>query len=255
MSTNPEDDFLIAVKKDSTTRLVLELARAQDVISEEDIAGLSRPDLITYVTHLRRLSGVKTAIKSKIADFDISKVIFPKAEEATLEEAEGATGGNPTPGIFPGHALTSDPTTLLLTLFQSMQAANDKRESEARALRTEENIARERREAIREKREADERAVREKRDADLKLELVKKEALQEKRDAFLRSEAAKLAAECAKNLAADKAAAKLERAQELDRQEQLALARDATARQFHLDNLEKERQCKLERSEERRVGK
>src|SRR6266516_3464092 len=74
--------------KSSTPRLVLELVRAQDALDEDTIAELSRSDLVSYIFHLRRISGndvtgQSNIIQSRVTNFDISKMIFLTDVEET----------------------------------------------------------------------------------------------------------------------------------------------------------------------------
>src|SRR6266516_818691 len=69
------------IVKSSTPRLVLELVRAQNALDEDTIAELSRSDIISYIFHLRRISGndvtgQSNIIQSRVTNFDISKMIF-----------------------------------------------------------------------------------------------------------------------------------------------------------------------------------
>src|SRR6266516_15233 len=89
------------IVKSSTPRLVLELVRAQNALDEDTIAELSRSDIISYIFHLRRISGndvtgQSNIIQSRVTNFDISKMIFLTDVEETGALEKATTPKTPT---------------------------------------------------------------------------------------------------------------------------------------------------------------
>src|SRR6266516_743103 len=67
--------------KTNTVRLDAVLGRAQDVLSDDALEKLTRIDLISYIFHLRRISGndiigQSNVIKTLVSNFDITKVVL-----------------------------------------------------------------------------------------------------------------------------------------------------------------------------------
>src|SRR6266516_3314916 len=89
------------IVKSSTPRLVLELLRAQNALDEDTATELSRSDIISYIFHLRRISGndvtgQSNIIQSRVTNFDISKMIFLTDVEETGAVEKVATPKTPT---------------------------------------------------------------------------------------------------------------------------------------------------------------
>src|SRR6266516_6256816 len=87
--------------KSSTPRLVLELIRAQNALDEDTVTDLSRYDIISYIFHLRRISGndvtgQSNIIQSRVTNFDISKMIFLTDVEETGALEKATTPKTPT---------------------------------------------------------------------------------------------------------------------------------------------------------------
>src|SRR6266516_2711985 len=170
MSLFTDADLLAAVKKQSTVRLVLELGRAQAVLDEDQIADLTRSELISYVFHLRHLNGQKGTIKDEVPNFDISQVVM-LTNISDVEEVSGRILPDiPAPTPSQGGASSAD--NLILILIQNM---------------AEEKVRLEKREAeekIRlEKKEAEEKIRLEKKEDEEKIRLEDKKVKLEKREA------------------------------------------------------------------------
>src|SRR6266516_4278022 len=199
MSLFTDADLLAAVKKQSTVRLVLELGRAQAVLDEDQIADLTRSELISYVFHLRHLNGQKGTIKDEVPNFDISQVVM-LTNISDVEEVSGRILPDiPAPTPSQGGASSAD--NLILILIQNMAEEKvrlEKREAEEKVRlekkEDEERIRLEEKKVRLEKREADERTrvqeekIRlEKKEQEEKIRLEKKEDEErirlEKRDA------------------------------------------------------------------------
>ena len=181
MSLFTDADLLAAVKKQSTVRLVLELGRAQAVLDEDQIADLTRSELISYVFHLRHLNGQKGTIKDEVPNFDISQVVM-LTNISDVEEVSGRILPDiPAPTPSQGGASSAD--NLILILIQNM--AEEKVRLEKRE--AEEKVRLEKREAeekIRlEKKEAEEKIRLEKKEDEEKIRLEDKKVRLEKREA------------------------------------------------------------------------
>src|SRR6266516_2852547 len=85
MATKLTDlELKLQIIKSSTPKLV----RAQNALDEDTVAELSRSDLISYIFHLRRISGndvtgQSNIIQSRVTNFNISKMIFLTDVEET----------------------------------------------------------------------------------------------------------------------------------------------------------------------------
>src|SRR6266516_7646545 len=173
MSLFTDADLLAAVKKQSTVRLVLELGRAQAVLDEDQIADLTRSELISCVFHLRRLNGQKGTIKDEVPNFDISQVVM-LTNISDVEEVSGRILPDiPAPTPSQGGASYAD--NLILILIQNMAEEKvrlEKREAEEK-IRLEKKEAEEK---IRLEKKEDEEKIRlEKKEAEEKIRLEKKE--------------------------------------------------------------------------------
>src|SRR6266516_137395 len=74
--TNIDIELKAAVTKDSSARLVVELQKSQNVLDADTIAELSRSELISYVYHIRKLAGQKTAVRTLVLNFHTEDVCF-----------------------------------------------------------------------------------------------------------------------------------------------------------------------------------
>jgi len=115
-----DNEWKSHVQKDASARLNFEISRAQNVLSEDEIAALSRTQLVSYIVHLRRLAGQTGSIQALVADFDKSQVVFfPEPEEGKV----GAAPRTPTAVTNP-----TDPTIMFLQYLamQEKKLAEDK---------------------------------------------------------------------------------------------------------------------------------
>src|SRR6266516_2580354 len=126
--------------KSSTPRLVLELIRAQDALDEDTVAKLPRSDIISYIFHLRRISGndvtgQSNIIQSRVTNFDISKMIFLTDVEETGALEKVTTPKTPT---VTGQAFFgSEYHRYMLEKDKTDRIRADRIEAEERALRAE----------------------------------------------------------------------------------------------------------------------
>src|SRR6266516_4367045 len=114
--------------KTSTVRLAAELARAQDVISDDALEKQSRIDLISYIFHLHRISGndiigQSNVIKTLVSNFDITKVVLL----TDLEEA-GAIHTPKTPAAQGATFFNTDMARFLLD--QARETAEERSRQE-----------------------------------------------------------------------------------------------------------------------------
>ena len=137
--TNVDVELRAAVTKDSSARLVVELQRSQNLLDVDTIAELSYSELISYIYHIRKLAGQKTAVRTLVPNFRVEDVgFFSEMEEAI-------TPRTPTAKILPATPL--DPLSAVLLSLVNMQkdAAEERRlareASEARDARLEKEAA------------------------------------------------------------------------------------------------------------------
>src|SRR6266516_4091640 len=124
MSSQTSDKELESiVRKCSSVKLSIELARAQSALDSEAIDLLTRAQLVSYICHLRRLAGQNEPVRDIVQDFDITKVIFLPDVESTVKPR------TPTAATAPGFEV--------LTILQNMQTGQDRREVEDRRIAAE----------------------------------------------------------------------------------------------------------------------
>src|SRR6266516_241160 len=136
---NVDLELKAAVTKDSSARLVVELQKCQNVLDADTIAELSRSELISYIYHIRKLAGQKTAVRTLVSNFRTEDVCFFSEMEESIPPR------TPTAKILPATSL--DPVSAVLLSLVNMQkdAAEERRlareASEARDARLEKEAA------------------------------------------------------------------------------------------------------------------
>src|SRR6266516_4749961 len=93
--SNIDVELKAAVTKDSSAQLVVELQKSLNVLDTDTIAELSRSELISYIYHLRKLAGQKTAVRTLVSNFRTEDVCF------FSEMEEEITPHTPTAKILP----------------------------------------------------------------------------------------------------------------------------------------------------------
>src|SRR6266516_1468448 len=121
MSSQTSDKELESiVRKCSSVKLSIELARAQSALDSEAIDLLTRAQLVSYICHLRRLAGQNEPVRDIVQDFDITKVIFLPEVDSTVRPR------TPTAATAPG-----------FEFFTAWQNGQDRKEAEDRRLAAE----------------------------------------------------------------------------------------------------------------------
>src|SRR6266516_7922943 len=129
--------------KTNTVRLDAVLGRAQDVLSDDALDKLTRIDLISYIFHLRRISGndiigQSNVIKTLVSNFDMSKVVHLM----DLEEA-GAVHTPKTPAAQGAAFFNTDMARFLLDQAKERAEERTRQEEKDRKQEEKERIAQE----------------------------------------------------------------------------------------------------------------
>src|SRR6266516_5215318 len=74
--TNLDVELKAAVTKYRSARLLVELQKCQNVLDADTIAELSSSELISYIYHIRKLAGQKTAVLTLVSNFRAEDVCF-----------------------------------------------------------------------------------------------------------------------------------------------------------------------------------
>ena len=181
-SADIDTELRKTVQKDSSDRLQQELKLGQTIFDDNAIIKLSRPELISYVTALRKLAGQTTAVRSVVPGFDPSKVTIMASSSIVSAPASAVVAAA---SDLTKSTDVADSTSLMSAMMQMMAMQMEERRLAAAAndakLKKEED---DRREAAAERREAAEerRLAREIAAEDRRLSLATHEARMRKEE-------------------------------------------------------------------------
>jgi hypothetical protein len=123
------------VQKDSTERLIIEMKTGQNKLDSAAVDKLSRTELVSYVTLLRKLSGQTNAVKSLMLDYDPGKVgtlDLPRPGTPTiLVPTVSASAGAAAPGTVDANAIMA----LMMQMHNQNKEAAERQEAAAKAER------------------------------------------------------------------------------------------------------------------------